>query len=353
MLNPSQIIAWLRAQAKDMRHSRVKTLSSVVAAATRKQGLGVLALGRAMPGATAAKHRIKRVWRFLRNERVELTMVHHALLRCAIPPRGPVVVLIDWTDLPPFRSLILAIARRGRAVPFLTITVSITGPGGMLRAEAQAVQSMRRAIPAGREIIIVGDRGFGSTRWIRRLGSLGWGYVLRLGSTVNICTDQAGGTPQLRRGDPARSWGTATLSDYRPTPTTLVSIWRADSKEPWLLASNLSMVARKVVKLYAMRMWIELSIRDIKNRRWGLGIAEVRLSQAARMDRLFLIALLAYFFLTAYGVAAERRGLADSLKANTTPNRVLNLATTGFLLLNRIKLSLSQATKLIPLEITP
>lgn len=353
MLNPTRIIAWLGAQAKNMRRSRVKTLSSVVAAACRKQGLGVLALGRAMGGPAPAKHRIKRVWRFLRNERVELASVQSALLRNCIPPRGPVVVLIDWTDLPPYRSLILAIARRGRATPFLTITVPITGTGGMLAAEARAVELLREAIPAEREVIIIGDRGFGSTTWIRRLGSLGWGYVLRLRSEVNICTDQAGGTPHAQRGDAARSWGAATLSDYRPTPTTLVSIWRAKSKEPWLLATNLPLAAKRVVKLYAMRMWIELSIRDIKNRRWGLGLAEVRLSGAGRMDRLFIVALLAYFFLSAYGVAAERRGLAAELKANTTPNRVLSLATTGFLLMHRLKIPLSQATKLIPLEITP
>ena len=353
MLSPHSIMTFLASRVNGMRRSRVTTLSSVVAAACRKQGLGVLALGRAMSGPTVAKHRIKRVWRFLRNERVELTAVQAVLLHCTIPPRGPVVVLIDWTDLPPYRTLILALARRGRAVPFLTITVPITGSGGMLRAEAQATELMRRVIPAGREVIIVGDRGFGSTRWIRRLRNMGWGYVLRLGSTVNICTDPAGATPQPRRGAPARCWGATTLSDYRPTATGLVSVWRPDSKEPWLLATNLKLAARKVVRLYAMRMWIELSIRDIKNRRWGLGIAEVRLSAPGRMDRLFIIALLAYFFLSAYGVAAECRGLAAGLKANTTLNRTLSLATTGFLLIDRLKLPLDQATKLMPLVIIP
>ena len=71
MLNPAQIISWLSSKVNGMRLSRLKTLSDLVAAALRRCGAGVLALGRAMVSGTSAKHCIKRVWRFLRNDAVE------------------------------------------------------------------------------------------------------------------------------------------------------------------------------------------------------------------------------------------------------------------------------------------
>ena len=72
--------------------------------AMRMQGSGVLALGRAMHGSTAAKHRIKRVDRFLGNAQVEVDGVSEALFRQFRPATGRVVVLADWTDRGAFQQ---------------------------------------------------------------------------------------------------------------------------------------------------------------------------------------------------------------------------------------------------------
>lgn len=66
MISPKAIISWLRSKTNNMRLSRIKTLSAIVSAACRRSGMGVLSLGRAMTGSTTAKHRIKRVFRFLK-----------------------------------------------------------------------------------------------------------------------------------------------------------------------------------------------------------------------------------------------------------------------------------------------
>ena len=64
MYDPSKILTWLEEEVQ-MRQSRRKTLAAIVSGAMRLQGTGVLALGRAMEGPAKAKHRIKRVDRFL------------------------------------------------------------------------------------------------------------------------------------------------------------------------------------------------------------------------------------------------------------------------------------------------
>lgn len=353
MLSPEAIISWLSTRVNGMRRSRLKTLAALVSAAMRRVGVGVLALGRAMPSAAGAKHRIKRVWRFLRNPMVEIPAVLSALMASAVPRRGPLVVLVDWTDLPPYRSLMLALARDGRSVPLFSKTIEICG-GSMVAAEEQALAFLARCAPAGRRVIVVADRGFGHGRWIGAVAARGWSYVVRLRKQMLVCTGTAYcklAHLGLRRGSAARHWGHVTLSDYRPTPTRLVSRWQRDAAEPWYLATNLSCSADAVMVLYARRMWIEATIRDLKNRSWGLGAGQVRLSSAERHDRHFLVIFVAYFLLSAFGAAAEARGLDRQMKANTVSARVLSLATIGFLALQVLKLPIPMAVRHLPQEI--
>ena len=122
MYDPSKILTWLEEKVQVMRRSRAKTLAAICSGAMRMQGSGVLALGRAMQGPTKAKHRIKRVDRFLGNVQVEVDAVNEAIFHQFRPPTGPVVVLADWTDRHPFQQLVLALPRDGRAIPFYSLT---------------------------------------------------------------------------------------------------------------------------------------------------------------------------------------------------------------------------------------
>jgi hypothetical protein len=354
LLSPEQIISWLSSKVNCMRRSRLKTLAALVRSAARRCGVGVLALGRAMMSGAGAKHCIKRVWRFLRNKAVETHAVLEAVFKESLPRHGPLVVLIDWTELPPYRSLVMALARSGRAIPFFSLTVNSTGRGSMVAAEAQALRFLRRCVPCGRQVILIADRGFANSRWMRQLASLGWGYVLRLKKQVLACSGEAYCKLShwgLRRGSAPWCWGKVTISDSRPTLTRLVTVWRADAAEPWYLATNLESGADAIVELYSRRMWIELTIRDLKNRKWGIGLGEVRLSAADRHDRHFLVVFLAYFFLCAFGAAAEERGLDRQLKANTVSSRVLSVATIGFLVLASMRITIDEAVSHLPWEV--
>ena len=126
MYDPSMILPWIDANVQ-MRRSRKKTLAAIVSGAMRMQGAGVLALGRSMQGPVAAKHRIKRVDRFLGNGQVEIDAVGEALFHQLRPRKGPIIVLADWTDRSPFQQLVLSLPRDGRALPFLCITPSKKG----------------------------------------------------------------------------------------------------------------------------------------------------------------------------------------------------------------------------------
>lgn len=349
MYDPQQILDWIETHVHPMRRSRRKTLAALVASAMQMRGVGVLALGRAMAGAVGAKHCIKRVWRFLRNDQVECEAVAAALLRRLAPCRGPIVVLVDWTDLSPFMQLVFALPRSGRSLPFLCRTIAKkAGSGSMVEAEEAALAALERICPPGRQLVLVADRGFGHTRWLESVKNRGWSYVQRLSGRLYVEKyDYFGQLKDLgvRRGSPSRDHGLVQLTLEKPLTSRVVTTFARKAKEPWYLATNLDVIPQEVTRLYRLRMAIEETFRDWKNRNWGLGLDVVRLSEPARHDRLFVVLALAYTFLCAFGAAAEQLDLDRLLKANTSRERVLNLARMGnyFLQIARCRIQLAVA----------
>lgn len=352
MYDPNKILAWIEANVQGMRRSRSKTLAAIVSAALLMKGVGVLALGRAMAGEVTAKHCIKRVWRFLRNEQFEAEALFGALFNFLRPPTGRTIILVDWTDLHPFQQLVFSLPRDGRALPFLAITVrkgssEKENKGVMVAAENEALQMLARMCPPGLQPILVADRGFGHPRWLGEIQKRGWHFVQRLSHIHQVCVEEHMGTLKelgIRRGRRARDWGWGTMDEQEFGPIRLVTVFERDADEAWYLVTSLEFeVPAEIVRLYKRRMWTEAMFRDLKNRDWGLGLDHVRLSEPDRHDRHFAILALAYALLCAFGAAAESFNIAQQLKANTRPDRVLNLARIGNYFLQLYRCSLKEA----------
>jgi len=109
--------------------------------------------------------------------------------------------------------------------------------------------------------------------------------------------------------------------------------YRDSSKEPWLLATNIpaeSLTSKKLVNLYAKRMQIEESFRDIKSPQYGLGLRHSRTRCPKRFDVLLLIAMLAEWLLRLIGIIANKHNWQRPFQANTIRNRpVLSLIRLG------------------------
>ncbi len=328
MYNSEQILTWLERNVQPMRQSRRKTLAAIVAAALLMKGVGVLALGRAMAGKVVAKHCIKRVWRFFRNPSLECEAISRALLVTLAPHQGPIVVLCDWTDLGPFKKLVVSLPRDGRSLPFMSITIAKdAGEGAVRRAEEEMVARLARIVPEGRRLVMVADRGFGNTRWLRSLQNRGCGFVQRLTGTLHVeVAEHIGALWEMGivPGSPSKDWGHGVITEEHPLRVRLVTVYDEEAKEAWYLATSEEVLSAEVVRLYQRRMWIEESFRDLKNRNWGLGLDEVRLSEPARHDRLFMALSVAYAMLCAFGAAAETLEVDRYLKANTRKERVIS-----------------------------
>jgi hypothetical protein len=94
------IVSWIVGTCTGIRRSQAKTLAELVLGAMRSRRASLADIGRSMCGKALPKHRIKRVDRFLGNERVEVAEAVWALMAIAAKAaRGRLFVLVDWVDV--------------------------------------------------------------------------------------------------------------------------------------------------------------------------------------------------------------------------------------------------------------
>ena len=181
-MNRMDAIAWTLSACAGLRLSQAKTLSDLVAATLEVGRVSLAEIGRRLAGPVAAKHRIKRVWRFTSNQRVEISdAMRRVVARLAKRRRKPVLITFDWTDIRGFCTLMAAAAMKGRAVPLLWASY----PRGRVEIsqnnlEEGLLRLLRTMIPEKVPVILLADRGFGRTELARTCQLIGFHYVIRI-----------------------------------------------------------------------------------------------------------------------------------------------------------------------------
>ena len=109
------------------------------------------------------------------------------------------------------------------------------------------------------------------------------------------------------------------------------------AREPLILATSLlTSTAKEVAELYRLRWRIEMTFRDQKCSRFGLGLDSVRTKKPERARAYVLLAVLAHYVAFILGAEAEQAGLAPQFQANTVRNRrVLSWPRLGCELLRK------------------
>jgi hypothetical protein len=118
------------------------------------------------------------------------------------------------------------------------------------------------------------------------------------------------------------------------------TLYRRLHRAPWLLATSLPHEPgseARIHQLYADRMQIEETFRDLKCHRWGFGLRYARCLNAARLESLLLIGALASLVVWHVGLAGRATQRHRELQANTERRReVLSTFFIGRQLLRRI-----------------
>ena len=316
--------------------TQATNLALLISAILKKQSLCLSELARAYPVPDERRvqdpkhcllHRLKRVWRFTANERVDakevqLALVSHTVFRLGYPRW--VGLAIDWTmfdtTLPSaqrmrYQVLRIAIPRKGRALPLLQLAYDrdcLPGDKSQNQPEQEALLAVVEALPEGIYPVVLADRGFHRASFIRWLQKHEFDYVVRV-KKGGCLTEEDGlrwtlGEEGLKPGE-LRFCEGVRYGLYHDRPRDLwinvalcwkvpKSKWRDPRRkvpaEPWYLATSFAS-AKAAASWYWQRGWIEQSFKDSKGR---FGLGKVRVGSPERLGRLLMALTIALSWLT-------------------------------------------------------
>jgi hypothetical protein len=309
-------IAWvLTVCANSLRLSQAKTLAILVASAMRVQRISLANIGRAMDGA--AKHQIKRCWRFCANQRIETADAMRGIVAKLLKKRTkPLLVALDWVDIRGFQTLVASAVLKGRSTPICWASTTghiYAGHKSRNAFEESLLLVLRSMVPESIKVILLADRGFGRCALAAFCRRHHFSYLIRIQPKVKVKFKDFDGKLldyPLRKGiarvlrDVAyRSDGAVRQNIVVCWPKNLPS--RRD--ECWFLMTDLPGTARQLCVLYARRMTIEQLFRDHKSKRNGWSLRDTQLTRPDRLDRLLLILAIAYLLLCGIGLIARRQ----------------------------------------------
>lgn len=326
---------------EDLHAKRVQSLANGVVGVLYAAMLGIHAIGQAYAKVARikAKSGTKQIDRLLSNRGVRLDVLFRAWVRFVVGPRERIVVAMDWTEFDNDDHSTLCVylvTRHGRATPLMWRTVQKSLLKGKRSGiEFDILSALNDALPVGVErVIVLADRGFGSTELYAHIEALGWDYVIRFRGCIEVEDSKSGVSK------PAEEWLSPTgrakklvapkVTQDRVEVGAVVLIKAKKMADAWFLSTSLKEErAAEIVKLYGKRWSIETTFRDTKDLHFGMGLSATHIRNAGRRDRLMFLLALAYALLTLLGAASERVGFDKMLKSNTAKKRTHSLYRQG------------------------
>jgi hypothetical protein len=353
--------------------TQATNLALLVSAILKKQTLCLWELARAYPIPNERRvgapkhcllHRLKRLWRFTANERVEAKEVQLALLSHTIFRLGRpkwVGLAIDWTmfdtTLPsggrmPYQVLRIAIPRKGRALPLLQLAYDrdrLPASKSQNQLEQEALLAVVRALPEGVGPVVLADRGFRRASFVRWLQEHSLDYVVRI-KKGSCLTEEDGhrwklGKEGLKPGQlrfcedvryglyherPRDLWINVALC-WRVPKSKLRDPRRKVPAEPWYLATSLGS-AKAAAAWYWQRGWIEQSFKDSKGR---FGLARVQVGSPERLSRLLMALTIALAWLT-LAALPESGAIPEGFRAKVCQRGRVSVRSLALALLDEL-----------------
>jgi hypothetical protein len=345
-MNRMDAIAWVLTVCAGLRRSQAKTLSELVAGTMRVGRVSLAEIGRSLLGGTAAKHRIKRAWRFTSNRRVEISTAMQGVIAQLVKrhKKKPLLVALDWTEIRNFHTLMAAAVIQGRAIPLLWASY----PEWVLyrsqnNLEEGLLRLLRTMVPEKVRVILLADRGFGRTEMGRLCRELDFHYVIRIRPDVWVRAERFRGKLldyPVKKGI-CRMLRRVEYRRQNPLLQNVVVRWKHGlpkrRDECWFLMTDLDWPPQMLSDLYGKRMVIEEFFRDDKNRRNGFALRNIQIRHADRIDRLLLILALAYILLVGLGLRARQRYSPSLWCSSTAPNQC-SVFTIGRILVAQLQI---------------
>jgi hypothetical protein len=219
-----------------------------------------------VPGRAKLLSMTRRLSRLLANPAIRVREWYEPIAREWLEKQwhnaGEIHLIVDGTKIGfGHQLLIVCLAYRKRAIPIAWTWIRHIRGHSSAAKQLALLGYVRKLVPTGAAIFLVGDCEFGAVAVLRQLDQWQWVYALRQKSDTLIFLNPAQGWQSFGSyiSRPGQSiWlGRGDLTAKEIYPTNLLVHWKAGEKEPWCLATNLP-DRKMTLRFYRFRMWIEI-----------------------------------------------------------------------------------------------
>ena len=323
-----------------MHLKRVESLANAALGLLHSEELLLHKIGEGLAFAKGLdkKHATKQVDRLLSNKKLDIWQESEAWVPFVVGARNEIMISMDWTDFDADNQSTIAvnlITEHGRATPLLWKSINKSSlKHNRARYEDQILSRLKEILPAHVDVTVLADRGFADQEFFKFITDvLDFSYIIRIRGTIYITgkdkvTQHA--KDWLRPDGHIRTLEKAAVTKNQCPVEKFVCTKQKDMKDAWYLVSDRKdLSGSAIVKYYSKRWRIEPYFRDIKDQRFGMGLASTHISTPERRDRLFFISTIAIAILTLLGAAGESIGFDRKLKVNTVKTRTHSLLRQG------------------------
>jgi hypothetical protein len=154
----------------DMHAKRVASVTNAVVGVVHAASLSIHAIGLGLAAAAGrhTKHAIKQVDRLLSNPALDVWALFAHWVPHVVGVQAAIVVALDWTEFDADGHATIALSlvtSHGRATPLVWQTVSKAQLKGRRNPHEDAVlQRLHDVLPAGVQVTVLADRGFGDQK---------------------------------------------------------------------------------------------------------------------------------------------------------------------------------------------
>jgi hypothetical protein len=291
-----------------------------------------------IPSAAKLLSSVRRMSRLLDNPAIRVREWYEPIAREWLQAQfrhvGEIRLIVDGTKVSfGHQLLIVCLAYRKRAIPIAWTWVKPVGHSTAAKQLA-LLAYVRRLIPKGAAVFLVGDCEFGSVAVLRQLDGWHWFYVLRQKAFAGVwfCEKSSWRPFDSYIQKPGQSiWlGSRYLTAQEIYPVNLLVHWEVGKKGPWCLATNLPDELMSL-QFYRLRMWIEEMFGDLKKH--GFDLERTMLRHFERLSRLTLAVVLLYVWLVSIGTRTVRDGLRALV--DRTDRRDLSIFQIGLRFIER------------------
>jgi hypothetical protein len=309
------------------RHRAIKEyLLQLCADATGHQKQHLLVLAALISGIVGSRHtslpniaakistrtkresQVKTFYRWLKNDNraqdYRVVFAPFAVALLSSLAASPLVLVIDGSIVGQGgMALLINVVYKGRALPIGWLVIKSKKGHLAEKYHIALLKQVKPLVPAGSQVVFVGDGEFDGCRLLRRLAYYGWQYVCRTAknSVLWIGDDRTNFAGLAVQPNSLVNIADAVFSKYEYGPVLAIAVWQAPYKEPLYLISNLTL-PEEALWYYRKRFRIETFFSDSKSR--GFRIDKSHLKEPKRLVRMLLAACLAYLWMVYLGTVA-------------------------------------------------